>query len=121
MFGIRKRKYIESELKKWREKYPQAYVPKNLGKRKRSDWISEVYLAKDGKEIVISGGGRILLWLVLLGKRPTWKKHLLELEQKNQLGHYIEALQFMEREKLLKTNLLKAIPKANIARLIENF
>jgi len=128
LFNKGDKNYIKIELEKWKKKYPEKEIPKKLSKKQRKKWLEEVYLANEGKETVISGGGRILLWFALLGRREkplakrerSWKRHLLEMEKKGHIENYIEVLKFRHREKMLGTHLLRDVPKKNINDLIES-
>ncbi len=108
---------IEKNLSEWKKEHNSKTIPKNLLKKQQRAWLNEVYLTKQDGELIISGGGRVLLWLAVtnngkiyrLGERNNWKNYLDLLIQKKQWGNYFEVLKFRYREKLFDLDLIKKV------------
>lgn len=108
---------IGKEFSQWKKEYNVKCVPNNLSKKKQKAWLIEVYLAKQGKEIMISGGGRVLLWLAVTNngtiwrkdERGTWAAYLKHLIKKERWDKYLEVLKFRFREKLLGLDLINQV------------
>jgi len=94
-------------------------IPKNISEKEGKGMINDLYLIKDEKgKLIISGGGKILLWIVYIG--GGWRKHLENLRKKRDYSHLLELLKFRFREKLYGINLIKRITKDNYMELIDN-
>ena len=100
MIGKKEMQKIRLELQKWRNEYPFLTLPKDT-KKIKEEYLKNVYLAKDEKKIMISGGGRILLWFAIVQGNRSWRKHLNKLKKSNNVANYLEVLKFRYRERLL--------------------
>ena len=125
MIKLKEREGMLKKLEDWKRQYSELEVPKNIkSKKKRNEWVNEVYLAQEEGEVVISGGGRILLWLALMkmnhplpGINRSWEEYISYLERKGRVNDLLEVLKFRHREQLLGTNLIQ-IPGKNVEELI---
>ncbi len=111
-------KGIEKRLETWKSIYFDKSIPL-LNKKEQKTWEYEAYLWRDhNNRLMISGGGRILLWLVYC--EGGWKKHLAELIRRGHHDNYLESLKFRYREKVLGIDVLKKVNKANYQGLIDD-
>jgi len=104
--------WINKEFELWQKKYPEIEIPKKLTKKKRKEWLDDVFLAKDGEKLSISGGGRVLLWLAYreidypLKINTSWTKFIEYQEKKGRKDHILDAMKFQHREKKCQIKLL---------------
>lgn len=106
-----KKQELQEEAQKYKERFSTIAPPKLTNKNLVS-WKENAWLWKEGKEVIISGGGRVLVFIVLVD--GGWKKHFAELEKKEQWEVYLEALQFRWREKLLNVNLVSRLQNSKL-------
>jgi hypothetical protein len=106
------------EFEQFKRNYQEKYIPKNLSKKQKERWLSEVYIAKDGRKLMISGGGRLLLWWTEV--QGGWNKSMKNAAKRGNAEQYNEILKFRWREKLLGLNLLKELPKKYIDSVMEH-
>lgn len=64
-------------------------IPSNLKSKERNKLIEDEFLIKEGKEIIISGGGRIALFLILDYGFETEIKRIIQFRNLNNLRHMI--------------------------------
>lgn len=64
-------------------------IPSNIKLRERSKLIENEFLIKDGKEIIISGGGRIALFLILDCGLETEIKRIVQFRNFGSLNQMI--------------------------------
>jgi hypothetical protein len=102
---------IEEKLAQYKKEFSTIFAPPNLTKKELEKWKEDAWLWKEGKEKFISGGGRVLVFLVLFD--GTLKKHLEELKKKKSWENYFEALQFQYRQNLLGIDLIKILARKN--------
>jgi hypothetical protein len=112
--------WINREFEEWQKAYPEVEIPKNIrSKKKRDEWLNNVFLAKDGEELLISGGGRILLWLAYrqidypLKINTSWIKFIKYQEKRGRKDHILDAMKFQHREKKCRVKLLGNIMLKN--------
>lgn len=119
-------KKIKYKFLDWTHRWDEYLKIKGLTNRnktqKRREIIDELYLIKDNDgKLIISGGGRVLLFLVI-DSGKSWKSYLKELLNKKNYDCYFEVKKYLHREKLYKIDLLKKLKKMEDPRLIlENY
>jgi hypothetical protein len=131
MARLTKQEREKEELKKiqynffnWKDKWDSYLEIIGLTNRnktqKRKEIIEKLYLVRDNKgDLIISGGGRILLFLVA-DSGLSWRQYLLKLLKKKRYDLYFEIKKFRHREKLFEINLLKHFKKNPMLILKDN-
>jgi len=105
-------------FEEYKESHIEKVIPNGLSKEKRKKWLEDNWLGLEGEELIISGGGRVLLWLAYTdgGLRKHFEKQIKKRNWKNAF----EVLQFIFREDLLGVKLERRITKENARRLIND-
>ena len=95
-------KKIKDDLNDWNYKHEGIkQVNPKWKSFKRRELIGEVYLIKDMKEkLIISGGGRILLYLAVISGATTWKEYENQLIKEKKFDILFEVKKFRHRQKI---------------------
>ncbi len=97
---------IKDKFYDWKRQYDSLLkIPndRKMQDRKRRELVSEVQLIKNEEgELILSGGARILLFLVL-STRKGWKPYLEKLKKEKSKYNYLEVLQYRHRESYLES------------------
>jgi len=119
MINEKKKIKIEAELARWKRKYPQKTIPRGLKRKAKEQWINEAYLVREGKKLIISGGGKILLFLLATTANSNMKTYISDIEKRGYENQYLEVLKFQERAKMLGVVPRRLIPKRSGALIDE--
>ncbi len=107
------KKGIQEEFQDWKNEYGYLEIihktskkNKTRERKKRDKIIEETYLIKDHTgELIISGGGKVLLFMVLIESK-NWAKHEKMLLKAKRYTQHLEVKKFRYRQKMYNIDLL---------------
>ena len=111
---------IQEEFEDWKEKYDNILqIPPKIKNKDRKSLIEQTQLIRneDG-EISISGGGKVLLFIIKdFGK--SFDKFLDDIKKRKNKGCYLEAIQFKHRENLFDIDLINKVNEMSVKKLLK--
>ena len=111
---------IQEKFEDWKEKYDNILqIPPKIKNKDRKFLIEQTQLIRneDG-EILISGGGRVLLFIIKdFGK--SFDKFLDDIKKRKNKGCYLEAIQFKHRENLFDIDLINKVNEMEFKNILK--